>query len=137
MVYVLVKVLRNQFPAKLEPSLEAAIALRDVMVMMGADAYPSCENALRDVVLLPGELHLPISILRSQIFKAQASMTRVAKCNSTYAEEIRQIYCAPLLPQEVDDIFAAYTECAIPDTDKRAKRPPQETGAEKHQMRPK
>ena len=50
-VYVLVNVLRNKFPDNLVPSLEAAIALRDVMVMIATDAYPSCENALRDIVL--------------------------------------------------------------------------------------
>ena len=123
-MYGLVKILRNKCPSNPEPSLEAAIVLRDVMVMMATGAYPSCENALQDIVLPRGDRQQSMYDFRSQIYKAQASMTRVDKFNSTYAAEIQQIYRVPLFPHEVDDIFAAYTECAIPDTDKRAKRPP-------------
>ena len=42
------------------PALEAAIAVRDVMVMMATAAYPSCEHALQDIVLRPEEQHQSI-----------------------------------------------------------------------------
>ena len=73
------------------PALEAAIAVRDVMVMMATAAYPSCEHALQDIVLLPDEQYQSMTEFRSQIFKAQSSMSRVARCISTYDKEIHQI----------------------------------------------
>ena len=65
-----------------------------------------------------------MSEFRSQILKAQASVSRVARCFTTYDKEIRKIYRAPLLPQEVDDSFAAYSDCAVQDIAKRARRFP-------------
>ena len=52
-VYTLIKTLRNKFPTNPQPSKEAAIALRDVMVMMATNTYPSCETALQDIALPP------------------------------------------------------------------------------------
>ena len=65
-----------------------------------------------------------MSEFRSQILKAQASVSRVARCFTTYDKEIRKIYRVPLLPQEVDDIFAAYSDCAVQDIAKRVRRLP-------------
>ena len=50
-VYGLVKILRSKCPSSPEPSLEAAIALRDVIIMMATDSYPSCEYAVHDIVV--------------------------------------------------------------------------------------
>ena len=106
-VYGLLKILRDKCPSDPAPALEAAIAVRDVMVMMATEAYPSWEHALQDIALPPEEQHQSMSEFRSQILKAQSSMSRVARCNSTYDKEIRQIYRVSLLPHEVDDIYAA------------------------------
>ena len=65
-----------------------------------------------------------MSEFRSQILKAQASVSRVARCVTTYDKEIRKIYRAPLLPQEVDYIFAAYSDFAAQDAAKRVRRFP-------------
>ena len=64
-VYGFVKILRNKCQSSPEPSLEAAIALRDVMVMMATDAYPSCENALLDILLPLEGRQQPMSEFRS------------------------------------------------------------------------
>ena len=63
----------------------------DVMVVMATAAYPSCEHALQDIALPLGEQHQSMTEFRSQILKAQSSMSRVARCISTYDKEIQQI----------------------------------------------
>ena len=117
-VYGLFRVLRDKCPSDPAPALEAAIAVRDVMVMMAASTYPSCERALQDIAVPSAEQHLSMSEFRSQILMAQSSVSRVARCISTYDKDV------PLFPHEVDDIFAAYSDCATQDTAKRGRRPP-------------
>ena len=51
-------------------------------------------------------------------------MSCVATCISTYDKEIRQIYGVPLIPHEVNDFFAAYSECAMQHPVRRARRAP-------------
>ena len=123
-VYGLLRVLRDKCPSDPAPALEAAIAVRDVMVMMAASTCPSCEHALQDIAVPSEEQQLSMSEFRSQILMAQSSVSRVARCISNYDKEICHIYRVPLFPHEVDDIFATYSDCATQDTAKRGRKPP-------------
>ena len=93
------------------------------MVMMATNTYPSCETALHDIALPPRNQQHTLADFRSQLHKAQASMTRVAKCTK-YEQEIRQIYRVPLSTHEVEEIYAAYTDCALTIMGNKHKRPP-------------
>ena len=93
------------------------------MVMMATNTYPSCEIALQDIVLPPRNQQHTLADFRSQLHKAQASMTRVAKCTE-YEQEIRHIYRVPLSTHEVEEIYAACTDCAFIITGDKHKRPP-------------
>ena len=54
-------------PVQPQTTVEAAIALRDVIVMIAIDAYPSCENAFYYIVL-------PFGGRQRQMFELQAQI---------------------------------------------------------------
>ena len=50
-VYGLLNILRDKCPSDPAPAQEAAIAVRDVMVVMATSTYPSCEHQLQDIAV--------------------------------------------------------------------------------------
>ena len=78
-VYGLLNTVRDKCLSDPAPALEAAIAVRDVIVMVATAAYRSCEQALQDIVLLPDAQYESMTEFRSQIPTAQSSMFRVAR----------------------------------------------------------
>ena len=106
----------DAYPRNARRAQEAAVALRDVFVLLMIDAPASFDRALTEIVggVLSGSSSQSMVELRSRCHVTLPAICPLAQCSAAFERAVPQIFRAPLSAQEVADIFVAYRECAQP-----------------------
>ena len=105
--YELMREVREKHPHNARRAQEAAVALRDVFVLLMIDTYHCFDIASTEVAKSFDVRRQSMVELRSQLRLARSSICRLAQCSAAFERAVHQIFRAPLSAQEVVDIFVA------------------------------
>ena len=112
--YDLLREVREKHPRNACRAQEAAVALRDVIVLRVCCAFAFVDSAITEILggAVCGSSPQSMVELRSQFILGRPAICRLSQCRAAFDRAVPQIFRAPSSAQGLADIFVAYSDCA-------------------------